>query len=554
MTFAHMTRRARLRRGWPIAGARVLLLGLMAAPAMATSTGEVDAAAPADETAITYPTTSSPAAAQAAEWFDIDVAVPSEGTVRADLRAASGPDLDWIPLEVATELPERAVVAGPNTAMAKAPVETTAGEYVLRVQIVDSEGAVFAEEQIYKGVTIEQHDLPTGFESTDAAAWTSHTQEQAFLAELADTSPRAALRTLGETVNGLPYNLLTIGAGAPASAPDVDSDAVLLVCSQHGDEPSGREACMQHARRLALSTDSRVEEYLSQNTVLVIPSANPDGSQANTRENANGVDINRDHLRLEEPETRMLAEVMRDARPETVHDLHEMSGQDRPDLETVWGRHPEIDEAVRDYGAQWGNNWVRPRIEAAGYTTGPYLANPGSGENTTLTNGAMLRNLNGVISETNTSVKAAEGETEQSARLRRVDSQAISIHETLRQHRTQRDEIAQGQQAARERNVDLGYTQQGPYFFFGNSESSEPPPPDAFIMKVPCGYLLTAQQVDDRADWLELSNVSIQESPDPDYEAFVPMWQQSSAVIPLMFDERARSNEISGEAAYECSD
>lgn len=297
------------------------------------------------------------------------------------------------------------------------------------MRLIGDDGKVIGKDRVRGGVLIEDYGLPTGFELADGAAWTDFDQEQSFLAAIADRSARIALTVLGETVNGLPYNLLTIGEPAPKPMEQIEGDAVLLVCSQHGNEPSGREACLQQARRLAFTQDARTREYLTDNTVLVIPSANPDGSMANTRRNANDADLNRDHLRLEQPETRMLARVMRDAHPEIVHDLHEMSGQDRPHLEVIWGRHLGIDENVRAFGSSRGDEWVRPRVEAAGFTTGPYLPNPGTGENVTLTNGAMLRNLVGVISEPNRSVLEAEDETPQSARLRRVKVQDIAILE-----------------------------------------------------------------------------------------------------------------------------
>jgi hypothetical protein len=48
-------------------------------------------------------------------------------------------------------------------------------------------------------------------------------------------------------------------------------------------------------------------------------------------------------------------------------------------------------------------------------------------------------------------------------------------------------------------------------------------PADVFMMDVPCGYLLTAEQVADRADWLDLFDVTTQNTSIPGYEVFVPM-------------------------------
>ncbi|MQA80003.1 MAG: hypothetical protein GEV10_16220 [Streptosporangiales bacterium] len=541
--------RATRRRPLTILGAAVLTLGSLTAPASAAGAAEPAA----ERFAVTYPTTSGPAAAQVEEGFDIDVEASRSGTLKADIRPVGRSGGGWIPLTLATELPNQAVRPGAVTAVAEPPVEASPGDYTVRVSLVADDGQVVARDRVRSGVTIEDHGLPTGFESSDGTAWTDFEQEQSFIADLESASPRAAVSVLGESVNGLPYNLLRIGSPSPPALADIEGDAVLLVCSQHGDEPSGREACLQEARRLSLTSDTRTRDYLADNTVLVVPSANPDGSMADTRENAHGVDLNRDHLRLEEPETRMLAEVMRDARPETVHDLHEMGGQDRPDLEVVWGRHLGIDEEVRAFGEAWGDDLVRPRTEAAGYSTGPYLANPGTGENMTLTNASMFRELNGVISETNTSVLA--GETTQTSQLRRVEVQRITIGETLRQQGFQKERMVEAAANAKRRNIDMGYTQQGPYFFTGNSESPDPPLPSDYIMRVPCGYLLTEAQVAHRAVWTELWDVRTQPTSEAAYEAFVPMWQAPSSVIPLMMDDRAAgSNDIRATPVDDCGD
>ena len=64
-------------------------------------------------------------------------------------------------------------------------------------------------------------------------------------------------------------------------------------------------------------------DFLAATGVLLIPTMNPDGVDADTRENADGVDLNRDHIDLSAPETRAVAMAQVRARPAVTFDQHE---------------------------------------------------------------------------------------------------------------------------------------------------------------------------------------------------------------------------------------
>jgi N-acetylmuramoyl-L-alanine amidase len=86
----------------------------------------------------------------------------------------------------------------------------------------------------------------------------------------------AATQTIGHSVEGRPIQAIRVGS---ASAPV----KVLVVGQVHGDEPGGREI----VARLRRSHPPRgVALYL-------VPDLNPDGSHAHRRQNAHGVDLNR---------------------------------------------------------------------------------------------------------------------------------------------------------------------------------------------------------------------------------------------------------------------
>ena len=101
---------------------------------------------------------------------------------------------------------------------------------------------------------------------------------------------------------------------------------VLLWSQMHGDEPTATSALLDVLEYLGRTrTAPETERLLSRLTLAIIPMLNPDGAERTRRTNAQGIDINRDALRLATPEGRFLKSVRDRLKPSIGYNLHNES-------------------------------------------------------------------------------------------------------------------------------------------------------------------------------------------------------------------------------------
>lgn len=163
----------------------------------------------------------------------------------------------------------------------------------------------------------------------------------AFLTALSTKSPLVRVQTFGTTQEGRPMPLVTLSNPAvskPAERP-AGRPVVFLLANIHGGEVEGKEAVQVLMRRL---TGGDLRPLLDRVVIVIAPIYNVDGNEAvdvmnrtaqygpvggvGRRENAKGLDLNRDYMKLESPEARALAAAFTAWDPHLVVDLHTTNG------------------------------------------------------------------------------------------------------------------------------------------------------------------------------------------------------------------------------------
>jgi hypothetical protein len=192
-----------------------------------------------------------------------------------------------------------------------------------------------------------------------------------FLNTVAKGSRIIHTTTFGYTFEGRPLPLAVVGRIADASPRTVLASGKLRIYIQaniHAGEVEGKEAMQALIREIAGGQHS---QWMDSMVLLIAPIYNADGNERVTltnrgpqngpiggmgiRANAQGLNINRDNMKLDTPEARSMVKLLNDYDPHVMLDLHTTDGS-RHAYHLTWEipNNPAVDPAVNRMAAdEW---------------------------------------------------------------------------------------------------------------------------------------------------------------------------------------------------------
>jgi hypothetical protein len=374
--------------------------------------------------------------------------------------------------------------------------------------------------------------------------FTSHEEMLAFTEDLARRSDVVKLRRIGASQEGRAMPVLVLSADAVqtgAQARRLGRPVVVMAGLQHGNEPAGGEAMLVLAQELATG---RLRPLLDKLTVVIVPHSNPDGAYYFQRSPYSTVDINRDHVKLDLPETRALHRVVNEFEPHVFIDAHEFSVATRwiekfgtiqsYDLMVQYATNPNVHPALTALAEGKFMAGFRDAADRAGYSHFWYYTTSYNLKNLLVSMGGTTpdigRNFGGLQNAVSFLVESRGVGIGRESFGRRVHSHVVSITSLLNTAAANADELIKTVEAARADTVRRG---------------RDPQPGDTVAVR------LKSPVVKQRLDMLDptsgaLKTIEVDWSDSLNAVADIARQRPWAYVIPPVFHEVAERLMLSG--------
>lgn len=209
-----------------------------------------------------------------------------------------------------------------------------------------------------------------------------------YLEEVTEKCPLLSLEVFGQSAGGM--DLLVVKAGNEKPGPSGEKLRVLIFAQQHGNEQSGKEAALLLITGIF---NGRHNAWFDNAELWIVPQMNPDGSETNQRRNADGIDLNRDHVVMQSPEVKALHALFHDFKPHVTLDVHEYHPYSEEwkaygafkqfDVQAGVITNPNLPEEIRKYSEEVVLPGLENKMKAGGYTFHNYLVGPAPTEGPT---------------------------------------------------------------------------------------------------------------------------------------------------------------------------
>lgn len=215
-----------------------------------------------------------------------------------------------------------------------------------------------------------------GYQTPSSAA-----EIDAFLKQAAAQSDLISLEEFGFSGEG--QTLKVVKVLHPEMAAVSNKLRILVFAQQHGNEPSGKEAILLLIKQFALG---QLDSLLSNIELWLVPQINPDGGEAHSRQNATGIDLNRDHVLMQAPETFALHRLFAEFLPHVTIDMHEyqpfreswreFGAYKTFDVQVGTSTNPMVAPGLTTYSLKHVLPAIAEALQKEGYTFQNYIVGP----------------------------------------------------------------------------------------------------------------------------------------------------------------------------------
>jgi len=188
----------------------------------------------------------------------------------------------------------------------------------------------------------EDDQLKSRAEQTNYEETSRYEDVMRFIGDLQKRTDKLRVESFGKTEEGRDLPLMIFAdppIAQPREARASGKTVVFIQANIHAGEVEGKEATLHLARRIATGD---LRPLLNNLIILIAPIYNADGNEkislnnrtaqngpiggVGTRENAKGLDLNRDYMKLESPEANALVGLFNRWDPHLTVDLHTTNG------------------------------------------------------------------------------------------------------------------------------------------------------------------------------------------------------------------------------------